>query len=297
MKPLVLNIDPNPKIKKIRLYAKERSFSFQKGGELASSTKGQGLEFAGYRSYFFGDDAKLIDWKASLRVKELVIREFEEERILNVVFIFDVSDTMLFTSHKKLKAEYGAELINSLANGLINNGDAAGLLMVGDTIKSIYPSTSARTYKMILNALLDKNNYGGSFSFKDAIKYVIEVVKSNALIVIVSDFIGLEKDWYKWLEIASKMFDIIGICIRDPVDRKLPEEPIQLLVEDPSSGEKLVIDAKQYAKRYNEYVRKQEEELREWFKKTKNSLIILETNKDFVEPVLRFLYERYKVIL
>ena len=296
MPPIELQIDLTPRIKKLKIFATERSFSRRVGGEWVSSTKGQGLEFAGYRAYLFGDDARLIDWKASLRTKELVVREFEEERIANIVFLLDVSNTMLFSSHRKLKAEYAAELVNSLSNGILNSGDAVGLIMFSEEIKkSVYPETGPKHYNIISSAISDPELYGGGYSLINALKYAIKKLKGNAMLIIVSDFIGLEEEWYKWLEISSKMFEVIGICVRDPVDRRLPKEGLQLLMEDPLTGEKLLIDSKQYAERYNTYIRKQEKMLEEWFAKTRSGFIILDTKKDYVEPILRFFHARYRV--
>ncbi len=292
-----LRIDLRPRIKKLRIFAREKAFSPLKTGEWVSSTKGQGLEFAGYRAYLFGDDARLIDWKASLRTHELVVREFEEERILNVLIMLDVSESMLFSSKKKLKAEYAAEIANNLANGLINTGDAVGLLVFSDKVKKIvYPDTGGRTYRRITDILTNKELYGGDFSLVNALKFVVNRLKSNAMLIIISDFIGLSPSWKKWLEIASRRFEVIGICVRDPVDRQLPNEAIQLLIEDPVSHEKLLIDAKQYSKRYNSFVKKQEQELRETFSKNRSGFLLLETKKDFVDTLLRFFYARYKVV-
>ena len=64
-------------------------------GGYKSVFKGRGLEFEDYRQYTPNDDASLIDWKASVRSKELFIREFVEERNLNVYFL------ILFVSIKR----------------------------------------------------------------------------------------------------------------------------------------------------------------------------------------------------
>ena len=49
--------------------------------------RGKGLEFDSYRLYSDGDDASLIDWKASLRANEMLSKQYIEERDLNVYFL------------------------------------------------------------------------------------------------------------------------------------------------------------------------------------------------------------------
>ena len=99
-------------------------------GQYQSVFKGQGLEFADYRTYTQGvDDASLIDWKASRRANNLLVKEFIEERNLEVIFMVDVSSQMLAGSVQKLKAEYIAEIVAAMGYSILKAGDAVGLLL------------------------------------------------------------------------------------------------------------------------------------------------------------------------
>ena len=77
-------------------------------GSYTSFFRGRGLEFENYRSYTESDDASFIDWKASLRSNNLLVKEYVEERALNVFLLIDVSSKMFFSSTQKLKNEYAA---------------------------------------------------------------------------------------------------------------------------------------------------------------------------------------------
>ena len=54
--------------------------------------RGKGLEFERYRGYAPDDDAGLIDWGASLRSQRLLVRQYREEKDLNIMFLINVSD-------------------------------------------------------------------------------------------------------------------------------------------------------------------------------------------------------------
>ena len=110
-----LNIDLLPVLRKIP-FVKKGLLTSTTVGAYKSVFKGRGLEFAGYRPYSTTDDASLIDWKATARTGDVLVREYIEERNLNIIFLFDVSDSMLFGSTDKLKAEYAAELVASLSS-------------------------------------------------------------------------------------------------------------------------------------------------------------------------------------
>ena len=109
-------------------------------GEAAGSKKhlfyqGKGLEFDGYREYTYQDDAKTIDWKATLRANKKLVKLFTEEKNKNIIFLFDVSSSMCYGSQEKLKVEFAAEVISSLAYSYQITGDSVGLMMFSDSLR------------------------------------------------------------------------------------------------------------------------------------------------------------------
>ena len=119
MKEFKVNV--NPMIKKLELISKKGISGFL-SGEFRSAFKGSGLEFHGFRPYTPGeDDAKNIDWKASLRSRHLLVKELVEERNNNIVFFVDVSSSMSFGSGSQLKNEYVIEMFASMAYSLIKS--------------------------------------------------------------------------------------------------------------------------------------------------------------------------------
>jgi len=127
--------------------------------------RGKGLEFDSYRDFEEGsDDASLIDWKASLRANRLLAKSYIEERDLNVYFMLDVSNSMLFGSGNKLKAEYAAEMIVALSRLMVGSGDRVGLIMFSDDIvKIVQPSKSKNQFAIFTKFLSDTSLYGGGF--------------------------------------------------------------------------------------------------------------------------------------
>jgi len=251
------------------------------------------MEFAGYRSYSAGDDASMIDWKASLRSKSLLVKEYEQEKSVNVYFLLDVSNSMLFTSGKKLKAEHGAELVSSLSYAILRSGDGVGLSMFTDKpITRLNINMGRKMHRLIVNDLSNVNNYGGKFSFENTARMTMSSLKNNAVIIIISDFIGLGPEWFKYLRMLNTRFEIIGIMIRDPRDRELPRDGGQYFLEDPYSGEKLYIDAAQYADAYKKFVEKEEDDIAKHFKSTNADFLKIVTDKDYTTDLIKFFKKR-----
>jgi uncharacterized protein (DUF58 family) len=292
-----LQLELIPKMKMIKLKARIDVLNKVLEGNWNTIFKGQGLEFAGYRAYTFGDDASKIDWGASLRAHEVLVRELEEFRNFNIFFLMDVSNSMLFSSVGKLKAEYAAEMTFSLCFAMMQSGDAIGLGMFNDKLVTrIPPNLGKGTYYRVLRELSNPNNYGGNFDLLKVLQYVSTFLKERSLIIIVSDFIGLKENWNRYLNILSRKYDIIGIMVRDPRDIELPKGAGQFFVEDPYSGERLCIDSGQYAKKYAADNAKQIEFIRNSFEKAKLGFISLRTDQDFQEPLLRYFRKRLSLV-
>ena len=85
--------------------------------------RGKGLEFDRYRDFNPDEDASSIDWKASLKANTLLARQYIEERDLDFYFVVDVSNSMMFGSSDKLKAEYAAEIVAALGHLILNSND------------------------------------------------------------------------------------------------------------------------------------------------------------------------------
>lgn len=288
-----LRVDLAPRIHKAEIYAKRSVLSKTISGNWVTSFKGRGIEFAGYRSYQYGDDASLIDWRASLRAKEPVVREFEEYRSFSVFILLDVSDSMLFTSTDKLKAEYAAEMAYSLADVILRGGDAVGLGMFTDELKvSMYPNIGRGVLDRFAKELKNPEYYGGPFDFKKVLKQTISFLKSNAVLIIISDFIGLEKGWERYVRMMSSNFEMIGLMVRDPRDRKIPRNVGQYALEDPYSNQHLYIDVNDVTKQYKKIVEEEELLIRRVFESVKGGLADITTDKDYVDPLLRFLKRR-----
>ncbi len=62
-------------------------------GRAAVRIRGQGTEFDSLREYVRGDDVRSIDWRASARTSNVVVRTWQPERDRRVVLVLDTSRT------------------------------------------------------------------------------------------------------------------------------------------------------------------------------------------------------------
>lgn len=264
-------------------------------GSYKSVFKGKGLEFAEYRAHMPDDDANLIDWKASARGNQLLVKEFVEERNLNVFFLIDISNSMTLSSIPKLKCEYAAEFVSCLSYAMLKTGDNIGYaLFSNNIIKEMPPTGGLKQFYVFSEILANPTIYGGNKNLKEAIKFLTDFVKERTLVFIISDFIGVQEGWEKELELATIKFDIIGIMIRDPIDRTIPGEMGQLAIIDPNSEDRLLIVPEKIKEEYAKETKRDEKEIENIFKDNNCDFLSLSTDKSFTEPLIDLFTSRAK---
>ncbi|WP_020667978.1 DUF58 domain-containing protein [Amycolatopsis nigrescens] len=62
-------------------------------GRQAALTRGQGTEFDSLREYVIGDDVRSIDWRASARAADVMVRTWRPERDRHLVLVLDTGRT------------------------------------------------------------------------------------------------------------------------------------------------------------------------------------------------------------
>jgi len=292
-----LKLDLLGKIKNPDFQVRRRMLSRILEGEFAASTKGQGIEFTGYRKYTYGDDASQIDWPASLRAKNTMIREFEQYRNFQIFVMLDVSDSMIFSSTEQLKCEYAAEMAFSIVYSVVNSGNKIGLSMFNDKlITKRIPSSGTKNYYQILQDLTNPKNYGGQFDMKKPLNQARALLFDKSLIIILSDFIGVKEKWNNYIGMLTQEYEVLGVMIRDPRDFEIPKDAGQYLVEDPFTGEKLRIDATQYAELYKKKAAEEEADIERKFLTSNAGFIKVRTDEDFINPLMKYVNFRARML-
>lgn len=298
-----LKVDLTPKIRVLEIPSLKgvmsgiASTGMKSGGERRTLVfRGKGLEFEKYREFVPGDDALRIDWKASLRAHKLLIRVYTEEQNKDVVFFLDASSSMCFGTTSRLKIEYAIELINTMLSGVARSGDNIGLAVFKDkVIKYIEPSSGLSHQSLIVNTLMSPQIYEGNFNLSRSLTELVSMLKRPAIIVIVSDFIGLGDEWEKAVENASSRVEINAMMIADPADLNLPEIGGSVAISDPYSKKERVFEPAVIAGEYSDYNKKRIDTLRKEFNKTMNGFLVLRTDEDFAKKVLVFFMKRARL--
>jgi uncharacterized protein (DUF58 family) len=291
---LKLDIDTKPKLAALDVTT-HKLVASKFMGDYPSLFKGRGVIFESFREYSPSDDASLIDWKASARAGKQLVREFVDERNLDVFFLMDASHTMVFGSQKKLKHEYAAEMVASMALAIIEKGDSVGVGLFSDKVRGfLSPDRGLAQYRRILHELTNPAHYDGSCNFEEAVRTCLLRLRPKAILIIITDGVRLAGDWEELLRVANKKFEVLVFLVRDPRDDDFPPGCGQVVVEDPYSGEQFTIDTDSlradYAKASKEIL---ESNLQTMRRGRVVDVPIIKTDGPFAQHVISF-FERRK---
>lgn len=257
---------------------------------------GKGLEFDGFREFTQQDDASNIDWKASVRAKETLVRKYIEERDLKFVFIVDVSDNMVFGSTEKLKCEYCAELSAALSHLILGSGDRVGFVLFSDKIVKIRPpELGTRQFEIFVNHLSDPLVYGGRSNLNDVLDVLTQTLeRDTSMIFLISDFVRLGENQQRNLEILSGLYETVAIIVRDPLDNSLPDINKEVVIQSSETGEKLLINPSVAKRVYETNAFNQLSSVKKIFKDFNIDFLEISTDKPFSVEFATFLKERIR---
>jgi len=256
--------------------------------------RGKGLEFDAYRTYSQDDDASLIDWKASYRANKLLMKQYIEERDIKIIFVVDVGSNMIFGSTDKLKCEYAAEVAVALAHLVTTSGDKVGFVLPqGKNLEFAYPQQGNKRFGLFADKLKRITTYGGKSRLEESMDFLLaHIDKSFSGIYLISDFMNLSPEFKKKLNALSTQVETVGIMIRDPLERALPNISAEVTIEHPQTGQQLIMNPSIARKKYENYVKERELSIKKIFDSTPADFIELVTDKKFPYFLASFMKKR-----
>ncbi len=183
----ILVYPPYEDIKKIEILGSKRSLQLNYGLQ-RSKQKGLGSEFYGMRKYVFGDQFRLIDWKASARSQQLIVKEYESERDITVMIIVDSSNSMAGGAIENTKFEYAIRACMLLTKVALTRRDNVGVFTFSDkkNMKFLKPGKGDDHFYQVLD-FVAKIKPEGKNRIVEAMDYFIRRFQKRSLIFFISD--------------------------------------------------------------------------------------------------------------
>lgn len=281
---------------KIEIKTRHLVDSLYSGG-YRSVFKGRGIEFAGIREYYRGDEFRSIDWKVSARTGNLHVREHIEERELQVVVALDLSASMAFGTGSREKRESAVEFAAAMTLAAERNNDRAGVCLFTDRVEKFIPPAKGRTHVLrLIRELLYFIPAHRKTNLKAPLDFLNSTLSRRSVVFLVTDALRIgpiERE----LKVAAARHDLILVMIRDPREKTLPDVGLVEL-EDPETGEEAIFDTsdREAVKKLLELQEQQDEIFVKTCRNFGIDLIKLTAGESVVKPVCELFSEREKRI-
>ena len=145
-------------MKEIIIKAKNIVFDKLQGRHL-SPLKGNGLDFKELREYIYGEDTKKIDWKISAKLQKPYVKEFEEEREINIILAILASGSLHFGSYR-LKSEVVSEIVAILGYSGVKYSDKISLHLISNKILSFEPTKNIKSIPLLVEEVYNYKYLG-----------------------------------------------------------------------------------------------------------------------------------------
>jgi len=222
--------------------------------------RGRGIEFDSLREYSPDDDARLMDFRATVRLGRPFVRTFREDRSLTVFLLIDVSASMDQGSGELSKLDM-AVLVSSLvayaaqfrglpvgcllfAQKVIGHlaprrgkahalavADAAAVMAAGRAAER--PSGAGRGRRRGLAGPAEAAPDRRGSDLAAALRAASLVLKRRSLVLAIGDFRAT--GWERPLGELARRHDLVAVRISDASDTKLPGRGAFPVV-DPETG-------------------------------------------------------------
>ena len=288
----------------VRIRFRARDFSFQPrqpvtsvlSGRYGSRLRGRGLDFEELRRYQHGDDIRTMDWRVTARTRSPHVRVFTEEKDRAVLLVVDQRLNMFFGTRNRLKSVTAAELAALGAWRALDVGDRIGAVVFNDErLVELRPERSERNVMAILHGLLEMNRALRADSdtppagamLNRALEKALRLAPHDVLVVIVSDFFGVDAHTEQLVTRIAVHNDVLGVLVHDPMRMDPAAELLRvgdgsrqadIDLRDPRLRERLVAD-----------YREEQQRIARFLRRLSAPLLTISNEGDVVEQVRRLL--------
>ena len=269
-------------------FAMEGSIS----GHHRSPHRGSSVEFAEYRVYAPGDDIRRLDWRVFGRTDRFYLKEFEADTNLRCQLILDSSGSMAFGTGSLNKLEFAKRMAATLGYLLIQQGDAVGLGVAGETVSTDVPAKRNARHLQLIGDLLAGARAQGTTGLASALHELAEKIRQRAMVVVFSDLFGdVEELLSAFQHLRFRKHDLVVFHMLDRQEISFPfNQPLRF--EDMERAFHLVCEPSMIREEYIEHLNRFLTRVREGCHRLNADYHLVVTDSGFESVLAKFLLGR-----
>ena len=283
-------ISLRPRCDALRLPMRQPAASSM-AGAYRSRFRGRGMDFLESRNYQPGDDIRNMDWRVTARTGRPHTKVFQEERERPVLVVLDASPSLYFGTRRVLKSVAAGQIAAAVAWSTVRRGDRiGGFFFAPGRHRELRPAGGRRGAMRMIQGLVDWLQPEQVWAeapepLSSALARVRHTVRPGSLVIIISDFFGLDENCNRHLSRLRQHNDVIGCQVLDAAEHQLPAGHYPI-----TDGEQLsVLDMgrKDSRSKYEDMSFRHLDEPRRLFQKHQCGWLVLHTSDDPVEVLGR----------
>lgn len=188
-------------------------------GRQSVLVRGEGTEFDSLREYVIGDDVRAIDWRATARSPELMVRTWRPERDRKIVIVLDTGRTAAGRVGDAPRLDAAMDTALLLAALASHAGDRVDFFAYD---RSVRASVSGYSGSSLLPALVNAMAPLGAelieTNARGLIAEVLRRTRQRALVVIVSPLepAAVEAGYLPALRVLTARHTVLFASVADP---------------------------------------------------------------------------------
>lgn len=152
--------------------------------------RGLGKSFHQLREYRDGDLLQQVDWKATARRRQLISREYEEERDQHVVLVLDCGQRMRSIDGELSHFDHCLNALLLLAHVALRQGDSVAVMTFGGAERWLPPVKGAHGVETVLRHVFDLEPTDAPSDYAEAARRVLTLQRRRSLVVFMTNLRG-----------------------------------------------------------------------------------------------------------
>lgn len=190
--------------------------------------RGEGLEFLQLREYRQADPLNRIDWKATSKRRNLISREFQEERSQQLLFLVDTGRRMHSHDGEVSLFDRTLDAMTLLSYIALSQGDRVAVLCFGQENRWIPSLTGLSGIGTLLRYTYDLQTGTEASDYVAAAEDLLSRQRKRALVVVITSLRDEDQDLPTALRLLALRHSVLLASLRE----NTPNETLNVHVQN-----------------------------------------------------------------
>ena len=206
-------------------------FLLYEGSKIRKQQRGVG-DFAQIRNYVVGDDPRMINWRQTAKLQEVMTNEYEPEHGKYVTILIDCGRMMGAELTKGNRLEKVLEAAITVTAAALQKGDYVSILAFSKEVKVFVPPAKGMAHlQTILQAIYNIEVDTAESNYAAVLTYLETMQKKRSLLLLFSDVRTFlhEESALAYLQRLRQRHLFLMIGIEDvAILKRINEEPVDI---------------------------------------------------------------------